>query len=269
MIISNANKIYLGNQTASKIYIGSNLVFSSLWSPDQLGSSLALWLDASDTNTIILNGLSVSQWGDKSGNNNNAVQPIASNQPLYNSVALNTKPTIQFNGASSIMRADSAALSIGTQDFVVMIVMRFSSIGGRFFSLRRDSGTTNRAYLARYTNNQYVGYFGSPLTTSETVNVADNSVCMLGCSKIGNTAMLYSNGNSYTPISATFPSAFNILTLGGVFSSADSNVWFSEIIVNTGSTTQDNLQKTEGYLAHKWNLASRLPSNHPYKNFAP
>lgn len=51
----------------------------SAWTPAQIPT--ALWLDANDTSTITLNGSTVSQWNDKSGNGRNAVQATAANQP--------------------------------------------------------------------------------------------------------------------------------------------------------------------------------------------
>jgi hypothetical protein len=52
-----------------------------LWTPAQLTTSL--WLDAADASTITLNGSTVSQWNDKSGNSRNAVQATTTYQPLY------------------------------------------------------------------------------------------------------------------------------------------------------------------------------------------
>lgn len=49
------------------------------WTPAQI--STALWLDAADSSTVTLNGSTVSQWNDKSGNGRNAVQATAANQP--------------------------------------------------------------------------------------------------------------------------------------------------------------------------------------------
>jgi hypothetical protein len=37
------------------------------------------------------------------------------------------------------------------------------------------------------------------------------------------------------------------------------------IIVSGAAITQDNRQRTEGYLARKWGSRSRLPNGHPYK----
>jgi hypothetical protein len=52
-----------------------------LWTPAQLPT--ALWMDANDANTITLNGTTVSQWSDKSGNSRNVSQATAVSQPLY------------------------------------------------------------------------------------------------------------------------------------------------------------------------------------------
>lgn len=50
-----------------------------LWSPLQL--SPAVWLDATDTDTVVLTSGAVSQWSDKSGNNRHATQSTAANRP--------------------------------------------------------------------------------------------------------------------------------------------------------------------------------------------
>lgn len=51
------------------------------WTPAAIPT--ALWLDASDAGTITLNGATVSQWADKSGNSANALQSTAANQPSW------------------------------------------------------------------------------------------------------------------------------------------------------------------------------------------
>jgi hypothetical protein len=40
-------------------------------------------------------------------------------------------------------------------------------------------------------------------------------------------------------------------------------------IPGTGGTDLTQLEKAEGYLAWKWGLVNKLPSNHPYKNSPP
>ena len=45
--------------------------------------------------------------------------------------------------------------------------------------------------------------------------------------------------------------------------------FFKAGIPGTGGTDITDVEKAEGYLAHKWGLESSLPSNHPYKSSAP
>jgi hypothetical protein len=72
-----------------------------LWRPDELGASLALWLDAEDAASITLNGSTVSQWRDKSGNGRHVSQSTASAQPEFAATGLNSKPTLRFNSPTS------------------------------------------------------------------------------------------------------------------------------------------------------------------------
>jgi hypothetical protein len=37
----------------------------------------------------------------------------------------------------------------------------------------------------------------------------------------------------------------------------------------TGGTDITDVEKAEGYLAHKWGVTSLLPADHPYKSSAP
>ena len=67
------------------------------WSPVALGSALSLWLDAADASTITLNGSTVSQWSDKSGNGRHLAQSSAALQPAYVTTAINSKPTVSKN----------------------------------------------------------------------------------------------------------------------------------------------------------------------------
>ena len=70
-----------------------------LWRPNALAGSLALWLDAEDTASITLNGMTVSQWSDKSGNERHATQPTAASQPTWATGANLLQWSEQFNNA--------------------------------------------------------------------------------------------------------------------------------------------------------------------------
>ena len=54
---------------------------TSTWTP-RLLPNVRLWLDVSNESSIVLNGSSVSQWSDLSGDNNHAAQTTATDQPV-------------------------------------------------------------------------------------------------------------------------------------------------------------------------------------------
>ena len=63
-----------------------------------LSIDAALWLDASDSSTIEENGGKVSQWDDKSGNNNHLTQATDANQPTTGTRSQNGLNVLDFNG---------------------------------------------------------------------------------------------------------------------------------------------------------------------------
>ena len=90
------------------ITISSSYRKSVPWTPAALGSSLALWLDAADASTITLNGSTVSQWNDKSGNGRNATQATAANQPTYIANSINGKSALDWDGVNDSMAVSGA-----------------------------------------------------------------------------------------------------------------------------------------------------------------
>ena len=67
-----------------------------------------------------------------------------------------------------------------------------------------------------------------------------------------------------TVISATLSTGYH-LEARVVTGFNDSNDVCAEVVAFNGSLTDAQIQQVEGYLAHKFNLASSLPDGHPYK----
>jgi hypothetical protein len=73
-------------------------------------AGLSLWLDASDSSTITLNGSNVSEWRDKSGYGSpSASQSTAASQPAYTASAINGRPGVSFELTESLVFQGSTA----------------------------------------------------------------------------------------------------------------------------------------------------------------
>ncbi|HOL18158.1 MAG TPA: hypothetical protein PLY40_07750 [Bacillota bacterium] len=103
---------------------------------------LVLWLDASDADTLTLDGNKVVGWADKSGNGNDAKQLNVNNQPTYESNVINGKPVVRFDGIDDFM--DGVSSPTIQQSGTLFIVARNNAAAGKgehiFFSHSLDSG---------------------------------------------------------------------------------------------------------------------------------
>jgi hypothetical protein len=66
-----------------------------------LRPDLALWLRADQG--VMVNGTTVSQWTDRSGNGRHAVQPAGARQPLYLRTAQAGRPALRFDGVDDFL----------------------------------------------------------------------------------------------------------------------------------------------------------------------
>jgi hypothetical protein len=90
---------------------------------------LQLWLDASNTGSITLNGSNVSQWSDLSGNSNNATQSSGSLQPGYPSAnTQNGLNGVQFPGwiVGSSVQLNIPLITNATENVSIFCVARIS-----------------------------------------------------------------------------------------------------------------------------------------------
>jgi len=216
-----------------------------LWRPNDLGSALALWLDAEDTASITLNGSNVSQWSDKSGNAKHAVQATASLQPAFVSNGLNGRPSLNFDGVNDVM----TGVSTQTGFFITVLIPGTNSFGAPL-------GFDTKHGLIRNgtTDNLYFSAASMFLSTSAQRNAVLSTV-------LGTTAAIFSQGGDASSVPITLgddnaggnPTACNI----------------AEVILLSADPDNSTRQLLEGYLAWKWELEGSLPANHPYKNRAP
>ena len=229
------------------------------WTPAEI--TTALWLDAADSSTITLNGSTVSEWRDKSGNGRHATQTTAASQPTL-------------TGTDIVFAADS--LSCGTLNM---------SIGGYGIAAVYASSATGSTH-AGFINIRSSNYEDPEIRFGKVNDVlcyadgaykininADATTKNISVMSLASTeTALYKHGTSLTSATASVLSPVVSIKIGQFDASIASysgtrNGTANEIVIFTYSI--ENRQRIEGYLAHKWNLAASLPSDHPYKSAPP
>lgn len=267
-----------GTISASKHFVERSLnqfVFRA-WTPAKISTSL--WLDAEDTGTITLNGSTVNQWNDKSGNGRNATQATVANQPNYNASGLNDKPAITFDGTLKFLSVSSATINniILNNSYSAFTVGRANSAPSNSNDGFSNSGFwgDNGGYISNYfRSNNSIGAYnwdGNNDVTTQAYTFGTNIIS--GVELSNGSLRLRQNGDTETTI-ASGPTLIlsGVLRIGKVFTDATPNFTgaISEVIFIRGSVSTTDREKIEGYLAWKWGLVSNLPVNHPYKNAAP
>lgn len=239
---------------------------STFWTPEKIQTSL--WLDAQDSSTVILNGNNVSQWRDKSGNIRHATQNTASFQPSYEQNGINQKPSIKYNSLTNNKLQLDTTISI-TQNMSVFSVFRRETSGiwtidiGCNILNARPHGfmwvTTNFLYNGLGQSSLNPVIFGnSTLTGNYIAQTRRNET----------TSQIWLNGSKYGIDRAALSVGGELYWVGHRLNQSHSGL-MGEVIVINQEVTLEIQRKMEGYLAHKWNLTSQLPIDHPYKTQKP
>lgn len=239
----------------------SKSVSSVLWTPSQI--STATWLDADDASTIVLNGSTVSQWTDKSGNSLNATQAIAAQQPAYSIAAINGKNALSLDGVD---------------DWMSLATATYTDSGCAFAVISPNSDPTYSAFLS--VSSEYTLYLGgatltqvlrSTRITPGALGVPSTGAFILGY-RSHSLSPLYElavNGSVVATNTVAFTVANPPNSIGSNQSTNKFAGLFAELVLVNAQVSLDNRQRMEGYLAWKWGLQGNLPVGHPYKNSPP
>jgi hypothetical protein len=238
-----------------------------LWSPSAL--SLEAWFDANDSDTITESGGFVSQWDDKSGNDNHFLQSVGAAQP-------------QKIGASIFLEQ-------GTPIQALYLTSAITSANVDVFSVRKTNIDTRGIWLCpKTTTNWWIAYYYS--TDSSTVinqrngaSVAEtflrNGQDFTQATRIDMYNAMGDDNDCImevinTPEIADFPEVLKLSGYNTDGALGDTHYCYEFIIAPTLSTA--DRQKVEGYLAWKWDairgnsvLVDGLAADHPYKSAAP
>ena len=248
----NKNEIILPTEVISN-GVFSNTGTQTDWTPSAIAN---MWYDASDASTITLTNGLITEWKDKTSTGVDLV-PGAGYEPSMS--------TLYFNGPD--------AIDFGTTGKQYL-----------FNNTATNTNPVNIFSVAKYT----VG--GSKFNSSNTLTATNNRIIMMGQHNTTNfynlsNTDIYINGVNTGPTN-TFTSVQSPAIINTEQTNTANNTGFSlakyhtrvdrgwkgvisEVVVLNTTVTAAERSKIEGYLAHKWNLSSNLPSTHTYKNAKP
>jgi len=215
-------------------------------------ADIQLWLDAADSNTITESSGSVSQWDDKSGNDNDVTQGTGSLQPTYQTNVQNGNNIIRWDGGD-YMDKDPYTWP---QDDITMFIVQKRSVTTASYPIFSNPREVNRigCHLTWSTGDGYFDFgewsAGGRCQWSWTGGNNWNYFTMRNEDGVGQNVWM--NGTSQfsdlTTNDFANPSNYS-LRIGETFNGDIGEI----IIYNRALTTSERLQ-VEDYLSDKWGI---------------
>lgn len=244
---------------------------AKLWTPQEI-SDIVGWFDSSDLSTLIYDSdLYLDRWLDKSGSGNDL---IPGNSNLTRALLGNGVQTEQsgtwLESENSIQQNDE--ISYVSVFFLRNLVytstarlFSWSSNGNDGFNI---ATSPNEEYFFSFSGDGgggVVGSFSSSLTDStiHIISLTYSSISQELIIRIDGKPEITYITNSTSPVNAKFYNFDWSEAPIGNYRTMDG-IKFEDIIVNRKLNNND-IGRLEGYLAHKWRLADKLPINHKYR----
>lgn len=219
-------------------------------------AGLAAWYDASNASSITLNGTTVSQWNDLSGNARHQLQATAASQPNYSATGLNGRGTISTTG-SQWMQADAFASSAAA---TVLLVWQINSNSGVPYVFQRGSVNDVHSFISNggTANNQMAARRGSGNEGRVAVAELGNSgIWRIATLVFTTTLSRIFNGNTQgTDNTATVsaPTGNKVLFLFGLNSATLYASGLAEMCYYDRELNATQQQSVRDYLSRKWNV---------------
>jgi hypothetical protein len=235
-------------------------VKTPLWDFNQIVTSFGI--SAQRVETITLNGSTVSQVLDLSGNNRTATQTTPINQPTYNLNGFGVYPSFDFDGINDAFTI-SIPQSMGQEIFAVVDTTNLLS-SYRVF-LNRINPSAPALYLGGIVNGSPTMFWGgdraampSAIRRVAIYRWVVDTISVIEVDASTSVSLSHSETvlSTWNSIGHTFVQQPNF-RLG--------EMW----IIPKSSLTNEIRNKIWGRLHWSWNLQALLPSNHPFKNSPP
>ena len=259
------------------------------WNPST-DITAAAWFDASDTGSYTLSGSNVTAVTDKKGN-----ATVTVNGTPNVSTTLDSKNTFTFSGVGEDFTTDEFAQASSGNHWAIGVMQWNTRNDSQdsFWSTENNtvSLSSKRDYAISASTSNFDGELDLDGLSSNRISstignkqdfssgIAQNTWVILVAifNKTGNQIAVRVDGtDAFTPVNDYDNSLQTNMDLRIFRNRANERMggrmaeFFSVAsIPGTGGTDITDVQKAEGYLAHKWGLQGNLPVSHPYKSSAP
>jgi len=255
-----ANAYHYMNSFDNKLAAEFKGILSQGFDPRQIPNQ-HLMLDAADARTIIKDGSGkVSQWLDKSGLNNHAIQADTAKQPTYVTNGINGKPALQSDGNDRILNFNHP-ITVG-DPFTIFMVLKADVITA-------DTTTGSALNVAMAfgdaTSGESVFAIRQTRTTPDILR-----------STAYNGGAIFNSGNDNTVLSTTLYDGTNVetykngslvdsdiaisvgmeITGGYLFNDNTSGQrsflgWISDVLIYAGALSDEQRSQVEQFLIQK------------------
>jgi len=260
------------------------------WVPSDV--NIRLWLDADDSSIFTKSGSTITGVSDKASVHSFSV----GGTPTIVTNGLNNRDVMDFSGSNEYIQSTSYYNTVVNGNHYALGVFQYhnaNSTSDSFWSIETNSfqkkdyslssGASNNTWpgeldLDGLSSNRISSTIGNAQQfnlQSMTANVW--YIISLWFNKSGNQIGCRINGsNAFTPVNDYDNGLSQNQQLRLMRNRASqeldgrvAEIFFVGDIPGTSGTDLTNLEKGEGYLAHKWGLTGNLPSSHTYKSNAP
>lgn len=233
------------------------------WSPAEL--SPRAWYDAVLSPKQFGSGSLVSRWDDLSGNERHAAQNTAAFQPAYDAA----DGWLEFDGTNDALVPSSSLIAAGTGSFTLAAVYRKDNTADRYVYSQGGSSNHRSIFLGGASGWRF-SLWGALMSDQGSLSVGADHIAIW--TYTGSARQIHVDG---AQIFSGSYSAANLLAsspvIGGPFDNGANRIagrMRSLISFGAGLSQQDR-ERLEGYLAHRWSIAGNLPAGHPHKAAAP
>lgn len=248
-----------------------------LWTPQVDGKAVDLWFDIADLGTLSTGASGITDWRDKSGNSRNLVQATTTRQPAFSAIDAGGIGSIVFDGGDKLENASAGTLNITNSSFV--FVVRWNSGSGAdvpigLGPLISTSPNSSRVIYSNAGGNLTFGAWNNDIASGFGVDVG-GGFNIYTVIQNGQSVSFYKNGLPDSTLPRTLSSApLAVSTDRANLGNSQSNLdgfsgALSEVLVFYRAESYSYLEKVEGYLAWKWNLAGNLGAGHRFVSRPP